>query len=132
MDHFGPFWPEEVYFGPFRSANRTLVTPENRGDRFARFFFWAERPLSLKGRRPTQKATHPNKNSLHKQFAQTLLSVFCLFSREKGDSLYKLSRNGLRKLFVKTVFFFGVGGFLGYEADYPLEAPERPKNESHT
>ena len=21
----GPFWPEEVYFGPFRSANRTLA-----------------------------------------------------------------------------------------------------------
>ena len=21
---FGPFWPEEVYFGPFRSANRAL------------------------------------------------------------------------------------------------------------
>ena len=26
--HFGPFWPKEVYFGPFRSANRTLATPE--------------------------------------------------------------------------------------------------------
>ena len=23
MVHFGPFWPEEVYFGPSRSANRT-------------------------------------------------------------------------------------------------------------
>ena len=29
IDHFGPFWPEEVHFGPFRSTNRTLVTPEN-------------------------------------------------------------------------------------------------------
>ena len=28
MDHFGPFWPREVYFGPFRSANRTLATPD--------------------------------------------------------------------------------------------------------
>ena len=33
----------------------------------------------MKGRRPTQKTTHPTKNSLHKQFAQTLLFVFCLF-----------------------------------------------------
>ena len=28
MDHFGPFWPEEAHFGPFRSANRTLAIPE--------------------------------------------------------------------------------------------------------
>ena len=25
-----PFWPEEVHFGPFGSANRTLATPERR------------------------------------------------------------------------------------------------------
>ena len=25
MVHFGIFWPEEVHFGPFRSANRTLA-----------------------------------------------------------------------------------------------------------
>ena len=24
----GPFWPKEVYFGPFKSANRTLATPD--------------------------------------------------------------------------------------------------------
>ena len=28
MVHFGPFWPEEVHFGPFRSANRTLAIPD--------------------------------------------------------------------------------------------------------
>ena len=28
MDQHGPFWPKEVYFGLFRSANRTLATPE--------------------------------------------------------------------------------------------------------
>ena len=28
MDHFGPFWPGEVHFGPFRSANRTLAITE--------------------------------------------------------------------------------------------------------
>ena len=71
-----------------------------------------EPSLSIKGRRPTQKTTHPKKKSLHKQFAQTLLSVFCLFKREKGDSLYKLSRNCLRKLFVQTLFIW-VGVFLG-------------------
>ena len=31
------------------------------------------------GKATHQKTTHPNKNSLHKQLAQTLLSVFCLF-----------------------------------------------------
>ena len=28
MAHFGPFWSIEVYFGPSRSANRSLATPE--------------------------------------------------------------------------------------------------------
>ena len=28
MVHLGPFWPEEVHFGPFRSANRTLAIPD--------------------------------------------------------------------------------------------------------
>ena len=31
MDQNGPFWstwPKEVHFGPFRSANRTLATPD--------------------------------------------------------------------------------------------------------
>ena len=28
MVHFGPFWPEEVHFGLFGSANRTLAIPE--------------------------------------------------------------------------------------------------------
>ena len=25
MVHFGPLWPAELYFGPFRSANHTLA-----------------------------------------------------------------------------------------------------------
>ena len=33
MDHFGPFWPKEVHFGPFRSANRTLGIPELPSDK---------------------------------------------------------------------------------------------------
>ena len=28
MVHFGPFWPKQVHFGPFRSGNRTLAIPE--------------------------------------------------------------------------------------------------------
>ena len=28
MVHFGPFWPKEVYFDLFGSANRTLATPD--------------------------------------------------------------------------------------------------------
>ena len=27
MIHFGPFWPEEVHFGPFKSTNSTLAIP---------------------------------------------------------------------------------------------------------
>ena len=30
MDQNGPFWPVEVHFGPFRSANRTLAIPDKR------------------------------------------------------------------------------------------------------
>ena len=30
MDQNGPFWPKEVYFGPFRSANRTVATPDSK------------------------------------------------------------------------------------------------------
>ena len=30
MDHFGPFWPEEVHFGLLRSANRTLAIPDSQ------------------------------------------------------------------------------------------------------
>ena len=26
--NFGPFWPDKVHFGPFRSANRTLAIPD--------------------------------------------------------------------------------------------------------
>ena len=32
MVRFGPFWPEEVHFGPFRSANRTLAIPDKSRD----------------------------------------------------------------------------------------------------
>ena len=28
MDQNGPFWSEEVHFGPFRSANRSLAIPD--------------------------------------------------------------------------------------------------------
>ena len=67
---------------------------------------------SFKGRRPTQKTTHPNKNSLHKQFAQTLLSVFCLFLKGKGGQFVQT----VPKLFAQTVcancFYLG-GWFLG-------------------
>ena len=54
-------------------------------------------------------------NSLHK--------LFCLFSAyfkgKRGDNLYKLSRNCLRKLFVQTVFIW-VGDFLGGSSRLPL------------
>ena len=29
MEQNGPFWPAEVHFGPFRSANRTLAIPDD-------------------------------------------------------------------------------------------------------
>ena len=57
--HFGPFWPEEVHFGPFRSANRTPAIPEFSAPCEMRFFprekgkmafvegFSLKRPFSL-------------------------------------------------------------------------------------
>ena len=65
------------------------------------------------------KAAHPKKppTQIKTVCASGLRKLFCLFSayfkREKGDSLYKLSRNCLRKLLVQTVFVW-VGGFLGW------------------
>ena len=36
----GPVWPEEDHFGPFRSANRTLATPEERPRRSQDHVLW--------------------------------------------------------------------------------------------
>ena len=49
----------------------------------------------LKGRQPTQKATHPNKKRARKQFGQTLSACFLFFLKgeTRGDSLHKLSQN---------------------------------------
>ena len=38
MDQNGPFWPEEVHFGPFRSANRTPAIPEGCFGAFSELF----------------------------------------------------------------------------------------------
>ena len=69
-------------------------------------------PLRLMKGRPTQKNAHPNKNSLHKQFAQTISGQFVqtvhLFPLEQAENRQK----SLRKLFVQTVFIW-VGGFWG-------------------
>ena len=60
----------------------------------------------VKGRQPTQKTTHPNKSSLRKLFPP----VSAYFKGERGDNLYKLSRNCLRKLrFYSGGCFFRVG-----------------------
>ena len=40
MDHLSQFWPKEVHFGPFRSANRTLAIPE-----YACVYICGKRPL---------------------------------------------------------------------------------------
>ena len=63
---------------------------------------------NLKGRQPTQKATHLNKNSLRKQFAQTLLPLFCLFSWEKWGQFVQT----VRTLFAQTALSLG-GWSLG-------------------
>ena len=48
MVHFGPFWPKEVYFGPFRSAYGTLATPD-KSKAFSRQTLQAE-PSALRRR----------------------------------------------------------------------------------
>ena len=45
MVHSGPFWPEEVHFGPFRSANSTLAIPDpkdvnSENSSYCRSFVW--------------------------------------------------------------------------------------------
>ena len=53
----------------------------------------------IQGRRqPTQKKKTPKKNSLHKQFAQTLSLLFLRICKEKGDNSYKLLQACLHKL----------------------------------
>ena len=67
-----------------------------------------EKISSRKGNTPGKPPTQI-RNSLHKQFGQTLSACFLPVSREKGDSLYKLSRTCLRKL----CFYLGGCFFLG-------------------
>ena len=64
------------------------------------------------GRRPTQKTTHPNKNNLHKQFAQTLLPLFSAYFKGKWGGQFVQT---VPKLFAQTVqtVFIWVGGFFG-------------------
>ena len=68
----------------------------------------------MKGR-PTQKTTHPNKNSLHKQFAQTISGQFVQIV---PPFPFKISRK-LTKEFAQTVcansFYLG-GWFFGWVA----------------
>ena len=42
----------------------------------------------IKGKRSTQKTSHPNKNSLQKQFAQTLSACFLLIQKRKGGTIF--------------------------------------------
>ena len=41
----------------------------------------------FKGRRPTQKKTHPNKDSLYEQLAQTLSAYCLLILKGKGGTV---------------------------------------------
>ena len=71
-------------------------------------------PFFMKGR-PTQKTTHPNKNSLHRQFAQTISGQFVqtvpIFPKNKQKTDKRVCANSLCKLFLfGWVFFFGGGG----------------------
>ena len=53
-----------------------------RANRFAE-----EIIFSLASSPPTPKNTHPNKNNLHKQFAQTLSACFLLIFKGKGGTI---------------------------------------------
>ena len=83
--------------------------------------------LSVMKGRPTQKNTHPNKNSLHKQFGQTISGQFVqtvpIFPLKQAENREK----SLPKLFVQTVFIW-VGVFLGGSPSLESEAllPRNP------
>ena len=72
------------------------------------------------------KTIHPNKNSLHKQFAQTLSAYFLLIllTGKRVDNLYKLFRHDLRKL----CFYLG-GCFFGWVS--PSWVSAAPPAEAH-
>ena len=76
----------------------------------------------MKGR-PTQKTTHPNKNSLHKQFAQTILGQFVQIV---PPFPFKLSRKQTKE-FAQAVCascFYLSGWFFGWVI-FPWTAPRR-------
>ena len=64
--------------------------------------------FNFKGRRPTQKTTHPNKKSLHKQFAQTLSTCFVLILKRKGGTVC----TNCPEIVCANCAFIWVGGFL--------------------
>ena len=81
-----------------------------------------ERPLVMKGR-PTQKTTHPNKNSLHKQFAQTISGQFVQIV---PSFPFKISRKQTKE-FAQTVCancFYLVGWFFGWVAFPSIGTPQ--------
>ena len=59
--------------------------------------------VRFKARQPTQKNTHPNKNSLHKKFAQALSASFLLILQGKGGQFVQT----VPQLFAQTVLSFG-------------------------
>ena len=63
----------------------------------------------VKGRRPTQKTAHPNKKSLHEQFAQTLSACFVLILKGKGGTVC----TNCPEIVCANCAFIWVGGFFG-------------------
>ena len=79
---------------------------------------------NFKGKRPTPKNTHPNKNSLHKQFAQTLSACFLLILKGRRGQFVQT----VPKLFAQTVFLFGCFFFFRVGLPFMKTRPLPPRS----
>ena len=74
MVQFGPFWLEEVHFGPFRSANRTLAIPEQLQQSFAWCWLHSDKYASLSSQTPSPPALTSHRSSVLRPSMSTALA----------------------------------------------------------
>ena len=100
-------------FPPYTDTGPWMDLPSHKAKcaEFVAFYRILSKLVGIMRGRPTQKTTHPNKNSLHKQFAQTISGKFVqtvpLLNKQKTDK--RVCANCLCKLFLFGWVVFGGG-----------------------
>ena len=77
--------------------------------------------VAIQGKATPPKDTHPNKNSLHKQFGQTVSACFLLISKGKGGHFVQI----VLRVFVQSVFLLGWVFLLGGSSPLQVIKVER-------